>query len=125
NRLLCPVLRNKKTYQYLQLISLLLMPWGLFFFDAAPSILVISFAFPLLFFSGDIQKRRVVSYSWPFFVIFGILVVSGFWSWDTGRWLGQLRITFPYFVLPFAFFLWPAFLLSYRRKFQQQFVWAG
>ncbi len=101
------------------------MPWGLFFFDAVPSILVILFVFPLLFFFGDIQKRTMISYSWPFFVIYGILVVSGFWSADTGQWLSQLRVNFPYVVLPFAFFLWPAFLLSYRRNFQQQFVWAG
>lgn len=125
NRLLCSVLRNEKTYQYLQLFSLLLIPWGLFFFEALPSILVITFAFPLLFFTHIIQVRKMISYSWPYFLIYAILVVTGFWSGDTERWLNLLRINLPYIVLPLAFFLWPGFLISYRRSFQQQFVWAG
>ena len=58
-------------------------------------------------------------------MFYGILLVSGFWSSDSGQWLNLLRVNLPYAVLPLAFYLWPDFLWSKRRLFQRQFILAG
>lgn len=111
--------------QYLQLFSILLLPWGLFFFEALASIAIILFALPLFFFGRKIQVERTVRQYWPFLVIYGIILVSGFWSRDSEQWIGLLRVNLPFMVLPFAFSLWPGFLINRRRMFQRQFILAG
>src|SRR5680860_1677486 len=90
-----------------------------------PSILVILFALPLLLYARTIDIEKLMHYSWPFFTIYSILVISGFWSSDTTHWLILLRVNLPYVILPIAFFLWPDFLRKRRQLFHQQFVWAG
>lgn len=119
------MVKNEKVYQYLQLGSLLLLPWGLFFFEAVSSVLVIIFSLPLLVYGGILSWDKTGRYIWPFFLIYGIILVSGFWSANTGRWLSLLRVNLPYIFLPLAFFLWPDFLLRHRKVIQRQFVWAG
>ncbi len=125
SNLLTDMVKNEKVFQYIQLGSLLLIPWGLFFFEAMASILVITFAIPLLFFARTLQWESIRRYVWPFFLIYGILLVSGFWSANTERWLSLLRVNLPYIFLPLAFFLWPEFLGERRHLFQQQFIFAG
>ena len=116
---------KESTCQYLQLFSLLLLPWGLFFFEALASIVIIIFALPVLIFARQVPLDQVLRQCWPFLVIFAIILVSGFWSRDTDRWLGMLRVNLPYVMLPFSFYLWPQFLKKRRRLFQRQFIFAG
>src|SRR5690606_4170567 len=119
------VIIKESAGQYLQLFSILLLPWGLFFFEALASIAIILFALPLFFFGRKIQVERTIRQYWPFLVIYGIILVSGFWSRDSERWIGLLRVNLPFMVLPFAFSLWPGFLINRRRMFQRQFILTG
>lgn len=118
------MLRNQSTYQYLQLLAVLLIPWGLFFSEALASIAVILFALPLILYGKrSIQSTRFVTY-WPFILIYGIILISGFWSSDTTQWLDMLRVNLPFLILPPAFCIWPEFLLERRKMWTTNFVLA-
>lgn len=119
------VIKKKSTYQLLQLLAIVLLPWGLFFSEAMTSILIIVFAFPLVLFGAGIDRRELIRETWPFLLIYAILLISGFWSRDSGRWFNLLRVSLPYVALPVAFALWPHYLRQRRNLFIRQFVFAG
>lgn len=119
------MVKIEKVSKNLQLVAWILLPWGLFFFEAMASILVIVFSLPLLLYGRSLSPKKAGPYVWPFLLIYAILLVSGFWSADTTRWLSLLRVNLPYVVLPVAYMLWPENLLQHRRLIQRQFIWAG
>lgn len=118
------VIKNKATYQSLQLFSIVLLPWGLFFSEAMTSILIILFAVPLLFFGAQLDRKAVLD-SWPFFTFYGLLLISGFWSRDTGQWFNLLITNLPYVFIPMAFALWPQVFHQRKKLFLRQFIFAG
>lgn len=119
------VIKKKSTYQFLQLLAIVLLPWGLFFSEAMTSILIIVFAFPLVLFGAGIDRQKLIQEAWPFILIYAILLISGFWSRDSGRWFSLLRANLPYVALPVAFVLWPQYLRQRRNLFIRQFVFAA
>lgn len=118
-------LKNEKLFQRIQLFALYLLPWSLFFSEAAASVLVIVFSFPLIFFGRQVDLQKNFRCVWPFYVIYGLIFVSGFWSSDTVRWLSLLRVNLPYLVVPLAFGLWPSTLRRFSGKIFNQFFLAG
>lgn len=112
-------------FQKVQLYGLLLLPWALLFSEAFSSILVICISIPVLIFKDHISPKEVWKKYWPYFSIYFLLFVSGFWSADTERWLSLLRVNLPYLVMPVAFSIWPSFLEKHSSKILRQFIWAG
>ena len=119
------VLRKESTYQYLQLFAVLLIPWGLFFSEAVASIAVILFAIPLILYPQKSLQNPQLRACWPFGLIYGIILISGFWSSDTSRWVDMLRVNLPYLILPLAFCIWPDFLLKRRKIWITNFIMAS
>lgn len=117
--------KEEKIWKQIQTAALYGIPWALFFSEALSSVLVIVFALPLLFFSNRLKNNAVLRKMWPFFLIFGLIFVSGFWSGNTERWLGLLRVNLPYLIMPVAFCLWPENLSCRADRTVTQFFWAG
>lgn len=104
---------------------MVLLPWGLFFFEAMASIMVIVFCLPLLLIGKTLDFGKVLSRFWCFFVIYLLLFISGFWSSDTDQWLNLLKTNVPYLVVPFALSLNSDYLYFHRRMILRHFIWAG
>lgn len=117
--------KEEKTWRQIQTAALYGIPWALFFSEALSSLLVIVFALPLLVFPHRLRNNAALRKMWPFFLIFGLIFVSGFWSGNTGRWLGLLRVNLPYLIMPAAFCLWPEDLSRRADRITAQFFWAG
>lgn len=118
-------IKYEKLFQRIQLFALYLLPWSLLFSEAATSVLVIVFSVPLIFFGGQIDLQKNIRWSWPYYMIYGLIFVSGFWSSDTVRWLSLLRVNLPYLVMPLAFGVWDSFLRQFSGKIFNQFFLAG
>lgn len=118
-------MKNEKVHQHIQLFALYLLPWALFFSEAVSAILVVVFSAPLLIFWRRLADNILLRRLWPFFAFFGLILISGFWSANTERWLSLLRVNLPYLMMPLAFSLWPKVLWRHSVPIITQFFWAG
>ncbi len=118
-------IKKKSTWQYVQLIAIVLLPWGLYFSEAMASILMGLFFFPVLFYGHSINWEVLATRFWPFFVIYALLFIGGFRSSDTWNWISLLRANLPYIVFPIGFALWPCFLQKRLTWFFRHFILAS
>src|SRR5699024_5969792 len=69
-------------FQKMQLFGLLAFPWALLFSEALSSILVICISVPVIFYLHNLSWRNLWQNYWPYFSIYSLIFISGFWSSD-------------------------------------------
>lgn len=102
-----------------------LTPWAMLFSKAALSIILALLSLTIIInvatSEGRVDSKRIRPYAW----LFGLVVLSGFWTQNTGHWLHLINVSLPLLVFPISYSQNKLHLEKYKNLIFHQFLWAS
>ncbi|GAA5221774.1 hypothetical protein GCM10025777_24040 [Membranihabitans marinus] len=102
-----------------------LTPWAMVFSKAALSIIVALLAVGIIIKVSSPSETVEGSKYHPYFMLLALVVVSGFWTHNTGHWIHLINVSMPLLVYPISYGQNKLLLSRNRNLVFHQFLWAS